>query len=184
MKSIDELIAEHKAVMLSLAILEKVEQAIAKDDSQASSDLAELLEFFKGFVDKCHHAKEEDILFPELEQLGVARHGGPISVLLQEHQAGRQHIQDLSVHLSQLQTGDKKAAAQIAMHSRAYIETLSAHIEKENKVLFPLAEKLMTSEIDKHLVNQFFDIERDRVGAGKHEAYHAMLHRLKSKYDL
>jgi hemerythrin-like domain-containing protein len=35
------------------------------------------MEFLTVFVDKCHHGKEEEFLFPALEAAGIAREGGP-----------------------------------------------------------------------------------------------------------
>jgi hemerythrin-like domain-containing protein len=35
---------------------------------RALEHLGQLLDFPKGFLDRCHHGKEEDVLFPELER--------------------------------------------------------------------------------------------------------------------
>jgi hemerythrin-like domain-containing protein len=56
---------------------------------------------------------------------------------------------------------------------------LSAHIHKENTVLFPMIDRLLPDETASMVAGRFDEIERDRVGVGKHEAYHNMLPRLK-----
>lgn len=61
---------------------------------------------------------------------------------------------------------------------------LRAHIHKENNVLFPMADRLVTDDVAARMAEQLKEIERDRVGAGKHEAYHAMLHTLKDLYGV
>ncbi|MDA8126595.1 MAG: hemerythrin domain-containing protein [Deltaproteobacteria bacterium] len=184
MKATEDLIQEHHAVLVSLQILEKVATAIGAKEAKAPGHLTELLDFFKGFVDRCHHGKEEDVLFPELERRGVKRDGGPIGVMLAEHEVGRGHVRAMTERLQALQTGDAGAAVGIADQARAYREMLVAHIQKENNVLFPMADRLIDGAVAAQLAEQFEVIEQERVGEGKHEAYHAMLHGLMAHYGI
>src|SRR5512145_1509218 len=115
-----ELIKEHDAVLLALQILEKVESALATKQDQAQEHLGQLLDFFKGFVDRCHHAKEEEVLFPELERRGVKREAGPIGVMLAEHEAGRTHIRAMSDGLDRLKRGEAGALNTIRSNARSY----------------------------------------------------------------
>jgi hemerythrin-like domain-containing protein len=179
-----DLIGEHRGVLVALNLLEKVEAALAVENEQAQEHLQQLLDFFKGFVDLCHHGKEEDVLFPELEQRGVKRDGGPIGVMLAEHEAGRKHIRAMSDGLARLRRGEADAAAAIRESAHAYRELLRAHIQKENNVLFPMADRLVPENVAASLLERFEAIERDRVGEGKHEAYHALLHHLKNLYGV
>ena len=50
----------------------------------APEHLDQLFEFFGVFVDRCHHGKEEALLFPALEAVGIGNNGGPIGVMLRE----------------------------------------------------------------------------------------------------
>jgi hemerythrin-like domain-containing protein len=184
MKAIQELINEHNAVLVALQILEKVAVAIMAKDDQAPEHLDQLLDFFKGFVDRCHHGKEEDVLFPELERRGVPREGGPIGVMLSEHEIGRGHVRSMADSRSRLARGEAGSSAAIREQSHAYCDMLRAHIYKENNVLFPMADRLVPEDSAVRLAVQFEEIERDRVGEGKHEAYHEMLHGLKERYGI
>jgi len=184
MKATQELINEHKAVLVALQILDKVAAAITAKNDQAPGDLERLLDFFKGFVDRCHHGKEEDVLFPELMRRGVKREGGPIGVMLSEHEVGRGHVRAMADGLARLRGGDAAAAAAIHEHARAYHEVLQSHIDKENNILFPMADRFVPEDAAARLAEQFDEIERDRVGEGKHEAYHEMLHTLKDLYGV
>jgi hemerythrin-like domain-containing protein len=183
-KATQELNTEHGAVLVGLKILDKVAAAITEKSEQALEDLEQLLDFFKGFVDVCHHGKEEDVLFPEMERRGVKREGGPIGVMLAEHRVGREHVRAIADGLQQLRRGDDEAAALISEHARAFHEMLREHIRKEGKVLFPMADRLVPDDAAATLVEKFGEIERERVGEGKHEAYHAMLHDLKKRYGV
>ena len=93
MQPIKDLKMEHDAVRLTLRILDEICRKIEKSGEITDlQHLDQLLEFFKVFVDKCHHGKEEELLFPALENVGVSREGGPIGVLLHEHQQGREYV--------------------------------------------------------------------------------------------
>lgn len=184
MKATGDLIAEHNAVLLALQILEKVEEALGVGAADALEHLDQLIDFFGGFVDRCHHEKEEHVLFPELEKLGVRREGGPIGVMLAEHDAGRRHVREMSNGLARLRRGDRNAADGIRENASGYRDLLRAHINKENNVLFPMADRLLLDDDAAKIIERFEEIERDRVGAGKHEAYYAMLHNLKEIYRL
>jgi hemerythrin-like domain-containing protein len=184
MKPTEVLMAEHKAVLLALQILEKIENSLKEGAADAPANLDQLIDFFRGFVDRCHHAKEEDVLFPELERRGVPREGGPIGVMLAEHNAGRQYIREMSNALTGFRSGDGDAVNVIRESSNGYRNLLRGHIDKEDNVLYPMADRLIPDADAANMVGRFEEIERDRVGVGKHEAYHDMLHRMKEAYKV
>jgi hemerythrin-like domain-containing protein len=68
---------EHEAVRLTLRVLDRICQKIERSEKLGDSQhVDQLLEFFTVFVDKCHHGKEEELLFPALEKVGVNRDKG------------------------------------------------------------------------------------------------------------
>jgi len=183
MNAIQELRMEHDAVKLTLKVLDKICQKI--EPSRKLGDpqhVDQLLEFFTVFVDKCHHGKEEELLFPALEQIGVGRDNGPIGVMLTEHQLGREYVQKMKGAFSQFKTGTAPAAADFTRSARDYISLLDQHIEKENNVLFPLAEKQLSEAKLAELLKGFEMIETEKIGAGKHEEFHKMIDHLESVY--
>ncbi len=184
MKATQELMREHEAVLVALQILEKVEVALAAKTAQGPEHLAQLLDFFKVFVDRCHHGKEEDVLFPELERRGLKHDSGPVGVMLMEHDLGRGHVRAMSDGLDRLRRGDAGAVTAIQQSAQAYRGLLQAHIQKENKFLFPMTDEVVPDDAAATLAEKFEEIERDRVGEKKHEAYHAMLHALKDLYGV
>ncbi len=184
MKATEELMAEHDAVLLALRLLDKVGQALERRADKALEHLEQLLDFLKGFVDRCHHGKEEDVLFPELRKRGVPASGGPVGVMLSEHEAGREHIRTMIEGLAKVRAGDRGAVAAIRRAGQEYSALLQSHIQKENSVLFPMADRLMSEDASNDVLERFEAIERDRVGEGQHEAYHRMLHDLQDIYQI
>jgi hemerythrin-like domain-containing protein len=183
MKPIQDLIMEHEAVKLTLKILDKICTNIEQTGKISNPEhLNQLIEFFIIFVDKCHHGKEEELLFPALEAIGVQRDGGPIGVMLAEHQRGREYVRKINESFSQYSEGDRAALTQLAKNSRAYISLLSQHIDKENNVLFPIGDNRLSEEKKAELWEGFETIEKQKIGVGKHEEFHKMLDYLEDVY--
>jgi hemerythrin-like domain-containing protein len=88
MKATQQLRNEHEGVKVMLIILEQVCRQLEADRNLNEEHFDGILEFLKVFVDKCHHGKEEDLLFPALTAAGIPE-DGPIAVMLQEHEMGR-----------------------------------------------------------------------------------------------
>jgi hemerythrin-like domain-containing protein len=165
-----ELRHEHEVILRALAVAERLGRALAAGEPVDRDALAWILDFFRTFTDRCHHVKEEQHLFPALERRGVPRNGGPIGVMLDEHEEGRRLIAQMS------SGGD----AQIADAIGRYAVLLRAHIDKENGVLFPLADQVLGETEQTALVAAFEGIEQDAVGPGIHERLLAGLGRLEA----
>lgn len=173
---------EHKAVLVALKVLEKAGQSLASGNRSAIDDLDQLLDFFRGFVDHCHHGKEELILFPELVKRGVPKERGPIGVMLSEHEMGREHVRKLQALVDAVRQGDAAAAKDVPGVAASCRGLLELHIQKEDGVLFPMAARLLDSARAEEMEKEFERLEREHVGEGKHEAYHRMLHALRDRY--
>jgi hemerythrin-like domain-containing protein len=182
MKATTELKNEHRGIELMLRILEAVSHRADNQESLDQNDLTGIVEFLTIFVDKCHHGKEEDLLFPALESAGIAREGGPIGVLLAEHAEGRNIIRRLKAGIDEDKAKHRHASAQIASAARDYIQLLSQHIRKEDDILFPMADQRLSEEKDAELFEAFEKLEQERIGPGKHEQFHAMLDDLEKRY--
>jgi hemerythrin-like domain-containing protein len=184
MKATKELKDEHGGIKVMLAILGKVCERLESGQGVEPAHLAEILEFLKVFVDRCHHAKEEDHLFPAMEKAGIPNDGGPIGVMLLEHQAGRDFIRGMTNAAGAMSEGDPGAATRFAANARSYTDLLLQHIDKEDNVLYPMAEARLSGDADGALAAAFEKVEEERVGHGRHEEFHRMMDRLKSIYGV
>jgi hemerythrin-like domain-containing protein len=182
MKAIQELEMEHQGVELMLQIMHAVAGKMEGGEPGPEDPWEGILEFLTVFVDRCHHGKEEEFLFPALEAAGVRRDGGPIGVMLSEHLQGRSLVGELRRAVQRHASGEKAAAAAIRKRVDDYTALLTQHIAKENTVLFPMADTRLDAGQDAALVEAFERLERERIGAGKHEEFHAMLDRLQETY--
>lgn len=174
-----DLIEEHSGIMLMLSIMRKVSERLSSGEVVEKEDLNKILEFLTSFADKCHHGKEEDMLFPELFK--SPSNQGLVAELIDEHTTAREYIKSIAEAMENYATGNSEAAT-IAENMENYIQLLTEHVRKENNELFPVAKKELSEETQTQMVEQFEKFEHDVIGEGKHEEYHGWLEDLKKKY--
>ncbi len=182
MKSTDELKNEHEGILLMLKIIKAISANMEQGDQVSATHLDGIMEFLSVFVDRCHHGKEEDFLFPALEATGILREGGPIGVMLSEHQRGREIVAKLKEAVNLYKSGNQNAPADFTRLAADYISLLTQHIDKENNVLFPMADARLDPAEDIRLFESFEKLEKERIGPGKHEEFHGLLSHLEKEY--
>ncbi len=145
---------EHQLILKVLDILERlVEQGDRGEwDLEAFGDC---VTFFRLFADACHHGKEEDLLFPELEARGMPKHEGPIAVMLFEHKQGRALVGQMAQALSVAGDGEVEPLARLEGAARAYLQLLRGHIHKEDNVLFNMADFMVDRPGCQRLCEQY-----------------------------
>jgi hemerythrin-like domain-containing protein len=161
---------EHREIEKVLAALEE-----ACDNLEARRPMEPLffeqaMDFIRTFADRCHHHKEEELLFTRMIERGFPREGGPIAVMLDEHEQGRGLVRRLSAAVARLATGEEGTEPEIVASARAYIALLSDHIRKEDLVLYPLADSVLTAADDEELVRRFDEVDAE-LGHKAHERY-------------
>jgi len=181
MKATQQLKDEHEGIKIMLSILGEVSRQLETTGNLNKEHFDGILEFLKVFVDKCHHAKEEELLFPALVVAGVPK-DGPIEVMLNEHETGRNYIKAMNAAFEEYIAGDMSLSANIMQNIHGYSSLLRDHIEKENAVLFVMADKLLSEEKQDELLEGFEKIESERIGVGKHEEFHGLLKKLSGIY--
>jgi hemerythrin-like domain-containing protein len=169
---------EHEAILKMLDVTEKVANRLERGEAVRQEVLANLQEFFRLFADQCHHGKEEDLLFPLLEQKGIPRTGGPIGVMLHEHEEGRSLIRQMGEAAETAKSGVAGASSRWAGAARGYAGLLRGHIEKEDNVLFMMADRVLSPREQEQLAEDFEKLEVDKMGVGTHERLHAMMDKM------
>ena len=175
-KAIDDLRNEHEAILSALGILDAMAGRLGGKKPPTGEDLRGFIGFLKEFADKCHHGKEEGILFPAMVKAGIPEEGGPVGQMLAEHAEGRKLIKAMEAAADPL---DGRAFAEAAA---GYAGLLRSHITKENQVLFPIAERTIPAPELDVIFERFQQHEETVIGHGRHEELHALLKELKRRY--
>jgi hemerythrin-like domain-containing protein len=174
------LMGEHELILQALDALEARLDRMGDEPTPADREFFEkVVEFLRGFADKCHHGKEEDLLFKKMAACGFPTQGGPIAVMLSEHQAGRAFIRGIAEGAAGVGS-DPRAKETIDRNARGYLDLLRNHIAKENQVLFPMADRTLSAEDQRDLALAFDRFETQETGAGVHERMIGLLQELRA----
>jgi hemerythrin-like domain-containing protein len=139
MDAIETLKAEHRLIEQAIAaLLAFTGEAAGGGDDRP--ELARFVRFIREFADGHHHAKEEDVLFEAMVQAGFPRQAGPVGMMLHEHDLGRQLVATLAALAEAPAPWTAEERARLAEAATGYAELLRAHIQKEDGVLYPMAE--------------------------------------------
>lgn len=170
MKATEELKHEHDAILLVLDLAD----AMIRQENPDRADLRNLVEFFGEFVDHCHHAKEEDMLFPLLHEHNSNAVAKLIQTLEQEHEQGRIIVRAMRTSLEKdSDTGPLEPGFIDAL--KQYRELLEKHIDKENNELFSITNTALGEDTQQKLKQRFDRHEEEEMGHGRHEEFHAMI---------
>lgn len=159
---------EHRIIERVLHALDSLCLHLENGEPVPADALAQPIDFIRTFADGCHHKKEETHLFPALEQRGIPRAGGPLGVMMGEHEIGRVLIAELDLAVQGYRRADGDARRRFVDLAREYIELLTLHIRKEEDILFEIADAMLDEKTRASLGKAFEQAEMD-LGAGTHE---------------
>ncbi len=102
--------------------------------------------------------------------------------MLHEHAIGRVYIKEISDGVVNCKTSTTCPDQLIADALLKYVALLRNHIQKEENILFPMAEKVLSDQKQNEVFEQFENIEEEVVGHGVHKQLHELLKQLKNTY--
>jgi hemerythrin-like domain-containing protein len=138
------LVDEHTNIKRVLARLPGLSARIQSGlDKDTRPTILEVINFIRQYADTFHHAKEEDILFKYFETSPV------LTVMLNEHETGRRHVQNA---LAALERNDIPGIAEALT---AYGLLLTEHIRKEDEILYPWMNRELTDSQVGQLFSKF-----------------------------
>jgi len=158
------LILEHDTIKRVLAVLQNLARRARDGDGWEIDSFRSCVEFFRNFADAFHHAKEEDLLFPALENRGIPRDGGPIAVMLMEHVRGREFVKQIADALEGVQNEDEAAREQLLHAADEFFGLLPHHIYKEDNILYPMGDNVLTEEDQGKLHTQYCEVASRTFG--------------------
>ena len=181
-KAIEVLMNEHRLIEQVLGSLETFASEVEGGLAPERPVLVDYGAFFREFADSCHHGKEEDILFQRMTERGFPRETGPVAVMLYEHEVGRGHVSALR------QVGDGTGPPTavetrvVLENAEAFIPLLRAHILKEDRILYPMAVRLLTGPEMDAMEADFAAFEARRRADGSYDRLHGLADRLTAAF--
>jgi hemerythrin-like domain-containing protein len=181
LKATEILMEEHRVIERVLNALERATNRLSRGEEVYLRFFNGTVVFIKAFTDGCHHKKEEEVLFPALVENGLSKDAGPVAVMLAEHEAGRRLAQGMRQATERFQAGDVRMREMLVQNAKAYISLLRQHISKEDKVLFPMADRVIPPIQQEQILMGFEKYDRDDRGEGMHEKYFGLAERLEKE---
>ena len=147
MKATQLLIDEHKLILRALDVLDAMSTKVENAGDVDKSDIEEILQFLRWFADAHHQTKEERILFPALTE-AAASQVRPVEHMILEHNHERALVEEI----------EKEARLSKIFTFGACANRLSSilrnHIYKEDRILFPSIDNLLTPDQDEAIVDE------------------------------
>ena len=181
MNATEELTSEHRVIERVLNTLERGADRLESGQPVRPEFFLSSTDFIRGFADGCHHKKEEGVLFKRMEEQGLPSNGGPVGVMLAEHDLARQYTRALTSAAQAMQAGDPGGNARAIQSARSYVALLRQHIYKEDHILFPMADRVIPVEQHAAVWEDFEHIEHVETGEGVHEKYLALAEALEKE---
>lgn len=133
------------------------------------------VDFIRTYADRTHHGKEEDILFRELEKKDMSTQDQKaMQDLIEEHGYARKIVGDIVDAKKKYLQGDAAARSTIIDGLRSLISFYPGHIQKEDKIFFPVTEKYFTAAELDQMLNEFWEFDREMI----HEKYKNLVQEL------
>lgn len=183
MKATDMLVDEHRIIEGVLTTLEAGAQKLASRAAIAPRFFLDAADFIRNFADNCHHKKEEGVLFKTMVKHGFPEDQGPLAVMLAEHEQGRAFTRAMSDAAQKFERGDQSVREEIIMNALAYVSLLRQHIQKENNILFRMADNVIPPAEHADVEAGFARVEREEIGRGVHEKYEAVAEALSDQLN-
>lgn len=153
---------EHRLIRHALDALEHYADALTLGRDVVPGDLERFVTFIRVFADERHHGKEENILFDTMVEQGFPREGGPIAVMLAEHDQNRVLTRAMAEGIGREAQWSDAERTKVANAARAYVELLRQHIWKEDNVLYPMAANHLQPGAFEHVAAECERFERSR----------------------
>ncbi|OGI16549.1 MAG: hypothetical protein A3J63_03040 [Candidatus Moranbacteria bacterium RIFCSPHIGHO2_02_FULL_40_12b] len=146
---------EHQNILKGIDALLKECDSLKSGNKINKNFFKKAIDFIKGYADKFHHAKEEDILFIEMCRDEVQMHCNPTQQMLHEHNLGRNFIKELEKGI------EESNKEKIIENARGYAQLLRDHIFKEDNVLYPMADESLSPSVKKNMLKKFKQVEQE-----------------------
>lgn len=136
---------EHRVIEQTLRALDGMCVRLQIGDDVPAEALAQALDFIQNYADRFHHFREEEYLFPALKQFGFEE-GGALHFLREEHELERELLVELEFAIEEYRYGDSDAVQRFVEITDRYRKHLIGHMQKEDTLLFRMAEDLLDDD--------------------------------------
>ena len=155
---------EHQLILRMISLVEKNTALMETRQFRNWQFFLDAVDFIRNYADRFHHAKEEDVLFIALVKNGMPEKQSPIEAMLMEHDQGRAFVSALETAAEKALAGELGQVPLIAANAKSYAALLRGHIDKEDSILYPLAERVLPEEVRPAMLQSYRQAEAQTPG--------------------
>lgn len=170
----DWLVAEHEMIERAMEVL-KTNLDKVLNGKHDKIQTARAIDFLLEFGDRIHNIKEEKFLFPRMSERGAPVEGGPIGVMLLEHDLERKLLVKMQFALDTLNTASDDEKALFVKEGLDYLTIRAEHIWKENDILYNMGRQILTEDDFVYLLEEFQNSDLQHYGDQASGKFSAML---------
>src|SRR4030042_7145616 len=173
MLPIGPLMIEHRVIERLIAVMEKQADRIKRKRLADIDFIDDCIDFLKTYADRCHHGKEEEILFKALKLKNLSEeHAVTLNKVIDDHNYAREVTAKLitakNKYFNSTSDPDKQIFAfKIYEYLKDLIEFYPEHIKKEDKDFFLPCMDYFSDEEKNQMLGQFWEFDRKLI----HEKY-------------
>jgi len=158
----EDLMREHGVLKRALLIYREAMRRLGGQEDMPPNALANTAKLIKRFIEEYHEKQEEEYLFPRFEKAG--QQVELVRTLRLQHQRGRERTNAIIQLATSAAMKDAATRAQVARHLTAFVRMYEPHEAREDTVLFPSFQKLVSKNEYAALGEQFERNERRMFG--------------------
>ncbi|MDD4956015.1 MAG: hemerythrin domain-containing protein [Candidatus Omnitrophica bacterium] len=168
MMPVGPLMIEHRIIERMIKIMRAKLENISKEGKVDPVFIDTAVDFIRTYADRCHHGKEEDILFRDLAKKKISdEHKRIMNELIEEHKMGRNNVKNLIEAKEKYVRGDNGALTEIVSNIETLVNFYPKHIEKEDKHFFLPCMDYFTDVEKDAMLNEMWEFDRKMI----HEKY-------------
>ena len=131
------LMKEHRLIERIIKPMEKKIQQMERTKQADIPFIEGIVDFLRTYADRCHHGKEEDVLFSRLDKKPISdKHRQIMQSLLGEHVYARKTVIALAAAKEKYKAKDPGALKEIIERMKDLALLYPKHIETEDKHFF------------------------------------------------
>ena len=162
------LMIEHRLIERAIAFMQAEKKRLEEGGDLDPVTIDTLVDFIRTYADRCHHGKEEDILFADLENKPLSDSEQRLmSELVEEHKRGRRLTQTLLSAKDEVVAGHIEKLSEMLATMGELIEFYPRHIEKEDRHFFPDTERHYSDAELEQMIQEFYTFDMRMI----HEKY-------------
>jgi hemerythrin-like domain-containing protein len=168
MMPIAPMMIEHRLIERMIDVMKEELDRLQRKNEVSPFFIETAVDFIRTYADRCHHGKEEDILFRDLKKKNLSQeHERIMNELIEEHIWGRKTTGRLVEANDRYLNGDDKAIEAIIDCVRSLAEFYPKHIEKEDKHFFIPVMEYFSKEEQDAMLQEGYEFDKKLI----HEKY-------------